>query len=87
MLHDLTKHLTHYLALLGVIVVAGWGLLTFQYDKSFQSAIAVSLGAAFVVWGVVHHHILEDLHPKVVLEYIATAVLGVAILLTIFWRG
>lgn len=85
MLHDFTKHLTHYVSLLGVIIVSLAGLVAFQYDKSFQSAICLSAGIAFVVWGVVHHHIHEDLHPRVVLEYIASALLGVVVLLTIIW--
>lgn len=84
---DITRHLTHYLSLLGIIAVALWGFLSFPYDKGFQTAIALALGAAFVVWGVVHHHIHEDLHTKVILEYVAMAVFGVVVLLAVIWRG
>lgn len=59
----------------------------FPYDRVLQSAIVVSFGISFVVWGVVHHHIHEELHPKVVLEYIATAVLGIVVLLFVIWGG
>lgn len=86
MMREVTKHLPHYLSLVGIILFGLWGLIYFQYDKAFQSGVAISVGAAFVVWGIVHHHIHDELHPKVVLEYIATAALGITILLAIIWR-
>lgn len=84
-MYDFTRHLTHYVSLIGVITAALVGILVFPYDKSFQTIICISSGAAFVVWGIVHHHIHEDLHPKIVLEYIATASLGVVVLLAVIW--
>lgn len=59
------------------------GILRFSYDESFQAAIVIAFGASFVVWGAVHHYIHDDLHPKVVVEYIVTAVFGVAVLLAV----
>lgn len=85
MFYDLTRHLTHYLSLFGVIGVSLFGLLVFQYDKNFQTAICLSAGISYVVWGIVHHHVHEDLNSKVVIEYIASAALGVVILLTVIW--
>lgn len=87
MLQDLTKHLPHYLSLFGVVGASLLGLIYFSYDRGFQAAIAVSLGAAYIVWGIMHHHIHHDLHPKIVLEYIATAALGVGILLSVILRA
>lgn len=84
---EISKHLAHYLSLLGMIGVGLWGLMAFSYDKNLQSAISVSLGLGFVAWGVIHHWIHEDLYPKIVLEYIATAILGVVILLSVFWSA
>lgn len=86
-MRDLTRHFSHWASLAGVIVIAGWGLINFSYDRAFQSAIAISLGAAFVVWGIVHHHIHEDLHPKIILEYVAMAAFGVVALLAVIWRA
>lgn len=83
---EITKHLVHYFALAAISTSALWGIYSFYYDQAFQTAIAVSLGMAFVAWGVIHHHIHGDLHLKIVLEYIATAVLGIAVLLVIIWR-
>lgn len=85
-MHYLTKHLPHHFSLIGIIAAGFLGLLFFSYDKGFQSAIVIATSTSFVVWGIVHHHIHDDLHPKVVLEYIATAVFGAVILLAVIWR-
>lgn len=85
-LHDVTRHMPHWASLIGIIVAAFLGFLFFAYDQVFQSAIMVSAGVAFVIWGIVHHWLHEDLHPKVVLEYIATALVGTIILLSLIWR-
>lgn len=86
-MHQFTRHLTHYTSLLGVLGAALLGLLIFSYDQYFQSAIAISSGVAYVVWGIAHHHVHEELHHKVVFEYIATAVLGVVVLLALIWNA
>lgn len=85
MFHHLTRHLPHYLSLLGIIVVAGVGMYIFRYDKYFQSAIAISAGVAYVVWGIIHHHVIDQVHHKIHSEYLAIALLGVVVLLGVIW--
>lgn len=85
-LSEVSGHLAHYGTLGGIFAVSLWGLLAFSYDQWFQSGVAISCGIAFVVWGVIHHYIHGYLHPKVILEYIATAVLGIVVLLSIIWK-
>jgi hypothetical protein len=87
MIQEFTRHITHYLSLIGLIGLGLVGLLAFHYDKVFQSAVAIGIGAGFVVWGIVHHHVYDNLHHKIVLEYIATALLGVTILLSVIWTA
>lgn len=41
--------------------------------------IVIAVAVAYVAWGVIHHWRSGDLHPKVVLEYVGIAILGVAI--------
>lgn len=84
---EVTRHLVHYFSLGGLIGFAFWGFNNFSYDRTFQSAIAMSLGFSFILWGVIHHHLHEDLHPRIVLEYMATAVLGIIVLLAVIWRA
>lgn len=82
-MREFSRHFVHYLSLIGILVVSFIGFVSAEFNQAFQSAIAISLGVAFVVWGLVHHHIHEDLHPKIVLEYIAIAALGVTVLLSV----
>ena len=82
---NLTKHLPHYLSLLGILLAGFIGFYYFSYDRVFQAAIVISVAVAYVVWGIVHHAIHKDLYLEVVLEYILIAVLcTVAVLFVIF---
>ena len=38
---DLTKHLSHYLVLFGLLFAAFAGLIIFSYDKNFQVAVGL----------------------------------------------
>ncbi|MBI4028826.1 MAG: hypothetical protein HY376_00445 [Candidatus Blackburnbacteria bacterium] len=84
-MHHFTRHLSHYLSLVGLIVVAVIGLLIFKYDPTFRTAIVISLGVSFVIWGVVHHWLHEGLHIRLVLEYLGVAAFGTVILLALIW--
>lgn len=83
---EISKHLPHYLSLGGVIVAAIIGFLYFPYDPAFQTAISIALGVSFFVWGIVHHYLHKDLHPKIVLEYLSIGILGIVVLLSVIWR-
>lgn len=80
-MQDLTRHLSHYLSLFGVIIASLLGMVVFHFDREFQAAIAISAGAAFFVWGIMHHHIHDDLHPKIIMEYASMAALGIVVFL------
>ncbi|HBL52301.1 MAG: hypothetical protein A3D24_00810 [Candidatus Blackburnbacteria bacterium RIFCSPHIGHO2_02_FULL_39_13] len=84
---DISRNLAHYLSLIAVLIFALWGLLAFSYDKNFQTAISISATLGFFVWGIVHHYIHEDLYFKVVLEYMATSLLGIVVLLSAIWSA
>jgi len=59
------------------------GFTIFWYDKNFQTAIVIATATGYVVWGIVHHHLHNDLYLSVLLEYVTMAVLGVVIILSI----
>ncbi|OGY08705.1 MAG: hypothetical protein A2782_04270 [Candidatus Blackburnbacteria bacterium RIFCSPHIGHO2_01_FULL_43_15b] len=80
-----TRHLSHYLSLTGLLLVALVGLIVFKYDPTFQTAIVISLGISFVIWGVVHHWLHEGLKIRLILEYLGVAAFGMAILLALIW--
>ena len=82
-----SKHLPHYLSLLGIFILGVLGFVIFSYDKGFQIAILAAIAISYVVWGIIHHSIHKDLYLAVVLEYIAVAILGFVIVFSLVFQG
>lgn len=82
-----SKHLPHYLSLIGILAAAAWGIAFFSYDRLLQISISVGLALAYVSWGVVHHYLHRDLHLSVIIEYALIASLGLVIILSIIITG
>ena len=83
---DLTRHLSHYMALFGILFAGFAGLILFSYDKNFQVAVALALSVSYVSWGVTHHYLHKDLHIETFFEYLAVAVLGFVIIFSLVLR-
>ncbi|HUC94984.1 MAG TPA: hypothetical protein VMR19_03230 [Candidatus Saccharimonadales bacterium] len=83
---SITKHLSHYMALFGILLAGFAGLILFSYDKNFQIAVALALSLAYVAWGVTHHYLHKDLHIETFFEYLAVAVLGFVIIFSLVLR-
>ena len=77
------KHIPHYLSLIGIFAAGLIGFLLFSYDRTFQIAITIAIAISYVVWGLVHHHLHEDLHLSVIIEYIVVAALGLVIVFSL----
>ncbi len=86
-MRSLSRHLPHYLSLIGILVASLIGFYAFSYDKNFQAAVAISLAAAYVSWGVVHHAIHKDLYLDVIVEYLVFAILGLVFILSVIFRS
>ena len=82
----ITRHLQHYLPLLGILVAGLVGIITFSYDTNFQMALLFATASGYVSWGIVHHYIHGDLHSSIIFEYIVIALLGVVIVSSILLR-
>lgn len=82
-----TKHFPHYLPLVGIILAGLLGFLIFSYDKAFQAILLVAVSVAYVLWGIIHHHLHDDLHLFVVIEYIVIATLGLVIVFSLLFRA
>lgn len=84
--NDIKEHFVHYLVLLFILA---FGSIAFFYFQRFPQAQIVSLfltASFYILWGIVHHYLEGDLHPRVVLEYAAVALLGFLILWSIIMR-
>lgn len=79
----LTHHLSHYMPLFGILVVGIYGILYFQFDKSFQKAIIFATTFAYLFWGIAHHTIHRDLTIVIFFEYLGISILAVVILLSL----
>lgn len=77
------KHLPHYLPLLGIFSVGTLAFFFFSYDKQFQIGVALSVAAAHIAWGIVHHLMHKDFSPEIVLEYLAVSILGLVAIVTV----
>jgi hypothetical protein len=82
-----TKHLSHYLTLIGVLFAGFFGLIMFSYDSYFQLSVAVATSASYIAWGVIHHILHKDFYFEVFLEYLAVAILGLTIVFTLVIRS
>jgi len=78
------QHLFYYFSLAFIVLV---GFVTPAYlsgQKTMQLIILVFTACFYVIWGVVHHMIHHSFSIKIVLEYIAIAVLGISLILFAF---
>lgn len=82
----LVRHIKHYLPLFGILGAGFLGFYIFSYDKVFQAGVAVAAAVSYVSWGIIHHHLHNDLQLSIVIEYIAVAVLGLVVIFSVTLR-
>lgn len=80
------KHYVHYIPLIGIAIFGVLGFVLFQYDTQFVRALVIALASSYVSWGIIHHTIHKDICLSIVIEYIAVAVLGSIIALSLIFR-
>jgi hypothetical protein len=61
--------------------------LIFSFERIYQMIIVLVAGLAYVLWGIIHHHVNDDLHSKVVAEYILVALLAELIIFSLLLRA
>lgn len=81
------KHLPHYIPLLGIFSAGALAFFFFSYDKQFQIGVALSVAAAHLTWGIVHHMMHKDFSPEIVLEYLAVSILGLAAIVSVILQA
>lgn len=85
-MESLKKHLPHYISLFAIFGAGLIGFYIFLYDRSFQMAVAIALGLAYVSWGIIHHTIHGDICLQIILEYIAVSILGIIAVFSLIYR-
>ena len=81
------ENIIHYLVLLVILDLAVAAFFLFSFNKTYQAAVVVSMGILYVAWGIIHHWLSEDFHPKVVLEYVLISLLANLVILSLLFRA
>lgn len=85
-MQSLIKHFPHYISLIGILVAGLIGFYAFSYDHFFQIGIVVALSLSYISWGIIHHTLHKDICLTIVLEYVAIAILGTVMALSLIYR-
>lgn len=80
------NHLGYYLSLL-LILSAGFVIAYNSSDKQFQLQVSVMTAFFYAFWGILHHAINHELSPKIVVEYVLMAALGITLVLFLLKGG
>lgn len=80
------RHLPHIASLYGVFLITGVIFVLFSFNRAVQVSALAAAASAYVTWGVVHHLIHDDLTIAVIIEYLAFALLGFVIGVTLLLR-
>lgn len=66
-----------------LVLILSLGLISFissAGDKRLQFKVGVITACLYIIWGVLHHNLEKTLYLKIVIEYIAVAILAMVIL-------
>ncbi len=80
------KHLPHIASLYAVFLMAAVVFVLFSFNRAVQVSALAAAASAYVTWGVVHHLIHDDLTIAVIVEYLAFALLGFVIGVSLLLR-
>lgn len=80
------SNLLHYSALVVMMNIIVGAYLFLGFNRTYQMIIVLTACIAYVFWGIIHHHLNDDLHLKVVAEYVLVALLAEMIILSLIFR-
>lgn len=69
-------HALHYVPLVFIMISAIVGMYMYSFNAEMQRYIITAAASAYLVWGVVHHRLHDDLSLEVFLEYLFIAIIG-----------
>ena len=76
-------HILHYVVLL-CILSGGIGVFYWvRPNVTQQLLVGIATSVAYMIWGMIHHALKKDLHPKIVIEYILIGAIAIVLLVTI----
>lgn len=79
----MSNHVVHYIPLVLILLLGLGGVSLYQYDTNIQRALIVATASGYVIWGVIHHKLHEELSFEIFLEYLFVAIIGCILAFTI----
>lgn len=76
----MNTHLFHLSTLAFILMGGAVAYFYVQGYPNLQLLIGFVTAIAYVAWGIMHHVIQKDLHPKIVIEYIAIGLTAVLLI-------
>lgn len=73
-------HAFHVAILLIILIGGAVTFFTLDGNGSAQLAVGIVTSIGYIAWGVLHHYLSGDLHPKVVIEYMLLGAVAIALL-------
>lgn len=82
----MTKDLKHYLALIGFLSFGLAFFLVFNYNRQIQMGISLAMAVGYVVWGIIHHSLRKEFHPRIIMEYFLVAIVASVVVIFLLMR-
>lgn len=79
--------ISHYFILLVLLNIGIGAFLYFDFNRFYQIVIIMLVSIIYVLWGIIHHWLCEDLHLKVILEYVAVSAMVDLIVFSLILRA
>lgn len=83
------KMISHkHLHLLILCIILGFSLFTFTLlggRRDLQFLVGFMSALSYVMWGIIYHIIERDLYPRVVIEYVLVAAVGMILMYTVLF--
>jgi len=76
-----------YLVLISILVAGFCLFIGFSYSRVAQMGITIALSAAYVIWGIYYHWSKKELHPRIIIEYLAIAFLASVFVIALLLRA
>ena len=78
------KHLFYYIFSIAILCIGLFLILINNHDNKMQALFIAMTATCYVLWSMVHHYVHHELHPRVVVEYLLIASLGIVLSLYLF---
>lgn len=87
MFKKIYNHIPYYIFLVAILVFSFLLVHFSSGNNVLQMAVVLLTTIFYVGWGIFHHMLNHDLSSKIVVEYVLTGILGLAVVFFILNGG